>query len=78
MLFILIIQDRDPKARLFCLSCAKTKPKTHHFTDTSLVRFSWQEFVDNYRTFAADIDSDIKRVRKLLDKLMIDSEFVEP
>lgn len=39
---------------------------------------SWQEFVDNYRTFAADIDSDIKRVRELLDKLMIDSEFVEP
>jgi hypothetical protein len=29
----------------------------------------WQEFVDNYRTFAAEIECDVKRVRELLDEL---------
>jgi|GEM_PF-3075309 len=28
---------------------------------------SWQEFVDNYRTFAADIECDIERIQQLLD-----------
>ena len=27
----------------------------------------WQEFVDNYRTFTAEIECDLKRVRELLD-----------
>ncbi len=31
------------------------------------LRSIWQEFVDNYRTFAADIKCDIKRARELLD-----------
>ena len=30
-------------------------------------RISWQELVDNYRTFAAEIESDVKQVRELLD-----------
>jgi t-SNARE complex subunit (syntaxin) len=26
----------------------------------------WQEFVDNYRTFTAELECDVKRVRELL------------
>lgn len=26
---------------------------------------SWQELVDNYRTFAVEVECDVKRVRKL-------------
>jgi hypothetical protein len=29
--------------------------------------FSWQGLVDNYRTFAIEIERDIKAVRELLD-----------
>ena len=28
---------------------------------------TWQEFVDNYRTFVEEIECDVKRVRELLN-----------
>jgi hypothetical protein len=31
------------------------------------IRIAWQELVDNYRTYAVEIDCDIRRARELLD-----------
>lgn len=41
--------------------------KKSTFVSVDSAEFSWQEFVDNYRTFAIDIECNVKRVRELLD-----------